>query len=484
MLGLVVIGIVAAGGALLTRTVTPGHGAAMLTHTVRRGDLVVSVVEQGTLESSSNREIKCKVKGGSTVIWVVETGTEVQPGDELVRLDTSTIEDTISQQKITYETALANKTISESDVAVAQINITEYLEGTYRSELATKEKEVVVAESGLKAARNMLDYTRRVYRKGYVSELEVDTQEDSVQHAELELSVKQTELEVLQKFGKAKKLQELEGLLDAAQARLAADTASLELEKARLERAQQQLENCVIRAEAGGLVIYPSAAEWKEQPDIEEGAIVREDQVLLVMPDLRQMQVKVGIHESKVDRVEPGMEAEVQLQGRKVAGKVMSIASITKPAGWWTGNLVKYDTIIALDGQQGLKPGMSVAVEVFLARHRNVLTVPVAAVVEEGNQHWCWVATPRGPDRRELTLGDTNDQFIIVESGLTEADQVVLNPLDFVDEARRTALRPGSDADAEAGTKEVSQDEPSVGTSDTTDAAPAASEGKGQSETL
>ena len=41
-------------------------------------------------------------------------------------LDPSTIEDNISAQKIVYETALANKIISESDVAVAKTNITEY----------------------------------------------------------------------------------------------------------------------------------------------------------------------------------------------------------------------------------------------------------------------------------------------------------------------------------------------------------------------
>lgn len=95
----------------------------------------------------------------------------------------------------------------------------------------------------------------------------------------------------------------MESLLDVTQARFASDTAALELEKARLIREERQLENCVVVAEVGGMVIYPTAAEWKEQPDIEEGATVREDQVLLIIPDLKQMQVKIGVHESKVDQV-------------------------------------------------------------------------------------------------------------------------------------------------------------------------------------
>jgi hypothetical protein len=60
-----------------------------LTHTITRGDLIVTVTEQGTLESSVNTEIKCKVRGAQIpIIWVIESGTEVEQGDELIRLET------------------------------------------------------------------------------------------------------------------------------------------------------------------------------------------------------------------------------------------------------------------------------------------------------------------------------------------------------------------------------------------------------------
>ena len=65
----------------------------------------------------------------------------------------------------------------------------------------------------------------------------------------------------------------------------------------------------IIKADASGMVIHPSAAEWKTAPDIEQGANVREDQTLLVIPDLEKMQVKVGIHESK-----PGPEVNTDIR--------------------------------------------------------------------------------------------------------------------------------------------------------------------------
>ena len=350
--------------------------AACWTHRVSRGSLSVTVTEQGTLESSSNIEIKCRVKGvASTVLWVIETGTLVKEGDILVELDTSTIEDNITQKQISYENALANKIISESDVAVAEKSITEYLEGTYKEELATIEKEIFDAEQALRTAQLKADSAERLAAKGMVRNLQLESEQFAVESAKKELELKKTRLNALQQYTKEKKLQELNSTLDAAKARLAADESALRLEEHRLEREKQQLENCTIRSPGEGLVIFPSAAAWRETPDIEEGATVREQQTLLMIPDLNKMQVKVGIHESRVDRLQLGMIAKVQLQELVLEGEIAEVAEVTRPAGWWTGNLVKYDTIIQLPPHPGLKPGMSAIVDVVLAQHDDVLTL-------------------------------------------------------------------------------------------------------------
>ena len=62
-----------------------------LVHTIMRGDLNVTLTEQGTLESFDNTEIKCEVRGAGTINWVIENGTQVKRGDELVRLENKQI---------------------------------------------------------------------------------------------------------------------------------------------------------------------------------------------------------------------------------------------------------------------------------------------------------------------------------------------------------------------------------------------------------
>ena len=88
----------------------------------------------------------------------------------------------------------------------------------------------------------------------------------------------------------------------------------------------------------------------------------------------------------------------------------------------------------------GLKPGMSAEVEIVMAVHEDILTIPVAAVVETKDGDFCWVQTDEGPQRRSLQLGDSNDVFIAVESGVKEGDEVVLNPMAFIKEAQSDAL--------------------------------------------
>ncbi len=83
---------------------------------------------------------------------------------------------------------------------------------------------------------------------------------------------------------------------------------------------------------------------------------------------------------------------------------------------------------------------MSAEIEIILAVHKDILTIPVAAVVETEDGDFCWVETPEGPKRRVLELGDSNDVFVEVIAGLNEGEKVVLNPTALIEEAEEDAL--------------------------------------------
>ena len=424
----VVIAFLASAAVLIAMTISSDDAEGpQLTHTITRGELLVTVVAQGILESSENTEIKCKVRGRNTVIWVIESGTTVQPGDELVRLDSRFIEEQIDERTKYAHWSRSSAERSIANVARAELAVGEYEQGRYVSELMKMEKDLVVAEAQLRIAQNLLSHVKLMEKSDYKSKLEVEGKDFAVDQAKLDVEVKKTDLKVLKKFTRKQQLQSLNGNLASSKANHEANAERAMADASRRDRALGEIKYCVVRAERSGLVIHPNAAQWESAP-IAEGATVYKDRVLLLMPDLTKMQVKVGINEADVDQLKEGLSVTVTLPTKTLEGTVSSISSVTKPSGWWTGNRVTYDTLIAIPAGKGVRPGMSAEVEVVIARYENVLTIPVAAIVELDDSQFCWVKTADGTMRRPLVLGDSNDVFTVVEKGLKEGDEVILNP--------------------------------------------------------
>ena len=437
----VILSVLLAASGLIAFAILPGPSAAtsveLPVYSVGQRDVVVSVTEQGTLESANNTEIKCRVRGDNTITFVIESGTQVEEGEILIQLETLAIEEEISERTKFFHLAESAAARSRADVERAKIAIDEYQQGLFPSELASLKKDLAVAESRLLNATNRLKHSRMMSRSEYASELEVEEREFAAKQASLNVDLIQTRMEVLEQYTQQEELVRLRGELQAAIATHEADLETALADKKRLDRALEELELCTIRAERAGLVIYPNSQQWEEAPEIEAGATVKKDQTLLLMPDLTQMQVKVGVHESVIDRMQTGMDANVTLNRKPVAGQVSYVASVAQPAGWWTGNVVKYDSIVSLPNLSGLRPGMSAEVEVIFGRYPEALAIPANACVESSDGFVCWVKKNGLVQRRELDLGDGNEMFIVVRSGLQSGEQVILDPLTHLPEAQQ-----------------------------------------------
>lgn len=117
-------------------------------HTVERGELLISVTEDGSMVSDENVDVVCGVAGGATIVWLIEDGSRVTEGTELVRLDSSQLAENVSAQKIAYEKARAANIQADKDYSAARIAVEEYTEGTYKKELRKAESDVTAARSG------------------------------------------------------------------------------------------------------------------------------------------------------------------------------------------------------------------------------------------------------------------------------------------------------------------------------------------------
>ena len=414
----------------------------IVTHRLTRSELLVTVTEPGNVESAANIDVKAHVAGGSTILWIIADGTEVKKGDLLVRLESSALEDQINQQRIVYERAVASKITAEKEFSAAKIAVQEYIEGNYVKELQIVESQITVALENHRSSENSLEHTTRLARKGYVTPLQLDAQKFAVERAKLDLETARVAKTVLEKFAKVKMIEDLETKRDTNEARMRSEQAACDLEQARLKRLQAQLENCQIMAPQDGMVVYANESSSGSRGGgssvkIEEGAGVRDQQTIVRLPDLSQMQVRVLVHESKVESLAPGMRAQIRIQDRVFQGEVKNIANQPEPTSFFSANVKEYATYVRLDGApDNLKPGMTAEVEILAADLKSALAVPVQAVVEQGGKLYCWVHKNGHNERRPVLIGVTNTRDIEIKDGLAEGDLVVLNPRTVIPDAR------------------------------------------------
>jgi len=417
--------------------------AKIPSHTVERGELLISVTEDGSMVSDENVDIVCGVAGGATIVWLIEDGSRVTEGTELVRLDSSQLAENVSAQKIAYEKARAANIQADKDYSAARIAVEEYTEGTYKKELRKAESDVTAARERLQATRNSLGHGERMFRKGYITPQQLDAQKSAVERADLDLGTAEIALDVLQRFGRPKMITELESKRDAAEAKRDSEKASLELEKAKLDRLTSQLTKCVLKAPKDGLVIYANERNRDRESEIKNGAKVNEGTTILRLPNLNRMRADVEVHEAKVDKIRPGMRAKIRVQGRDFEGSVASVAN--RPQSNWMSTAKKYIVQVRIDGEPGdLRPGFTAEVEIIVAELHDVIAVPVAAVAEQQGRFFCGVRHGDAVDRREVTLGQGNDKLVEITAGLEAGEVVVLNP--------RAAIGEEPAADGEAST--------------------------------
>jgi HlyD family secretion protein len=223
--------------------------------------------------------------------------------------------------------------------------------------------------------------------------------------------------------------------LAQAQAKLDSNKATYSLEKERLEKCRKQLAACTIRAPVPGQVVYSSSmmGSWygRNNP-IEVGADIRERQKIISIPDTSKMKVEIKIHETWIDKVQPGQQARITIAAfpdKPFTGKVLKKAPLADPEEWLNPDLKVYSTDVSIDGtHEFLKTGMTAKVEIIIEELKNVISVPIQTVVNRNGKKVCYVMGSKEPEQREVETGLFNDNFVEIKSSLVEGEKVLLNP--------------------------------------------------------
>lgn len=434
-------------------------------HTVERQDFSLEITERGEIESAGGVEVKSEVKAegsaGISILRIVAEGTTVAEGDFLVELDSSALESNRLVQQINVNTAEAAVIEAQNLYETAVIAEREYVEGIFIQERQTIESEIFVAEENLSRAEEYVEYSRKLSAKGYVSELQLQADRFAVEKSKKELDAAKTKLRVLEDFTKAKTVKQLESDAAIAGAKWESFKNSFQLEIDKLSDIKDQIAKCQIVAPAPGTVIYAHGEEGRGGGDefvVEEGAVIRERQTIIRLPDISSMQVAVEVNESLIQYVREGMPAAVRLVGADdsvLRGRVAKVNQYAEPTNWRRANVKDYKAFVAIEEDSDiLKTGMTASVTISAMYVPDSVVTPVQSIYAHGDRSYCIIEEADGYTAREVTLGPTNDRFFVVESGLDPADRVAMNPRKLVDlvtlpdlspEQQQNAVDTGSD---------------------------------------
>ncbi|MGO9598631.1 MAG: efflux RND transporter periplasmic adaptor subunit [Isosphaeraceae bacterium] len=429
------------------RSLWKGPELGIVPFVVKNGALPITVTDKGSLESSKNQDVLCLVEGSTTIISIVTEGTPVKKGDLVCELDSASLKDQLTNQQIATQSAEASYQNAKLTREVAEIAVREYEEGLYKQDLATSLGEITLAKADLSRADDRLNWAIRMYEKGYVSKASKVSEELNYQKANFALEQAESKLNVLENYTKAKTIKELRSDVEKAKSDELAKEQTFQLEKTKEAKLVKQIENCKLFAPGDGIVVYandPMKSFGNNQPQIEEGATVRERQKIFSLPDIGRMQVNTKVHESKIDKIERGMRAKIRVDAfseKELSGTVTDVAPLPDPTSFFSSDIKVYTTKVRIDNPlPGLRPGMNAEVTILVSRKDNVLSVPMEAVLEYGGKDHLAVRTPTGYERREVELGENNDKFVEVTKGLTAGSIVALNPVALISEEEKREL--------------------------------------------
>jgi hypothetical protein len=102
---------------------------------------------------------------------------------------------------------------------------------------------------------------------------------------------------------------------------------------------------------------------------------------------------------------------------------------------WSSSSVKEFSVIVEIENPPpGLRTGSSAEVRIRANQSPDELMVPVQAVLEHNGKHYCLWKGAEGWTARPVQLGYSNDSFVVINEGLTETDQVVLNPRSYLDD--------------------------------------------------
>ena len=361
---------------------------------VKKKDIILSAVDQGTIEVSVSASGKVAPAFeeiitspiNSRIVEVYRRGGDsVDVGTPILTLD---LQSTETEYK---------KLLDEEEMRRYKL---EQLRVNNQTKLSDMAMQIKV--SAMKLNRMKVE----LRNEHYLDSLGAGTT-DKVRQAELSYNVAQLEYEQLK--------QQYDNEKEVAAAELKVQELDFNIFRKNLAEMKRTLDDAQIRSPRKAILTYINN---------QVGAQVPQGGQVAIISDLSHFKVEGEIADTYGDRVAAGGKAIVKIGTEKLEGVVSSVTPLSK------NGVISFSVQLMDDNNRRLRSGLKTDVYVMNAVKEDVMRIANASYYVGRGEYDLFVMTSDDEIvKRKVQLGDSNFEFVEVVSGLQPGDRVVVSDM-------------------------------------------------------
>lgn len=355
---------------------------------VKIGDFVRDIILTGSLKAQQAENFVVPITDSwrIQIKWMVKEGENVNPGDPVVRFDTSTLVTDIENLENSLQVKKEQKDQKLSD----------YQHQEFELGVNLKQAEIDYKKAHIDASIPPGIEAKYEYDK---KQLELKKKEQALKNSQVE---KETKLVTLKS-----EIKQLD--------------IEIREERSKLTRFQEALENMTLIAKTAGTVIYEKM--WWEDRKIQVGDTVFSSMPVAYIPENESLIVEAWVDESDIHHIRAGQKVKLipdAYPQRQFTGTIIGVLnSAEDKRQWGRGNYFRTNIQPDALDLAIMKPGMSVKCIVRTAVYPGVFLVPLEMALYDGQDFWIKVkgkgvikVNPLGFNEFHLALPKNTDEQV------------------------------------------------------------------------
>jgi RND family efflux transporter MFP subunit len=233
-------------------------------------------------------------------------------------------------------------------------------------------------------------------------------------------------------------------LVDSLRAKITLTQQQVQAAEERIRVAQQDLDNCTVRAPFAGIVVSKDAQVGEMVSPVSAGGGFTRTGIATVV-DMQSLEIEVDVNENYIARVQPGMPVSAVLDAYpdwKIPSKVRTVIPTADRQKATVKVRISFDQL-----DPKILPDMGVKVT-FLGDEpkrgqnaRSAVLIPQTAVRNENGRSFVYLYHDGRVERRAVGLGGTQGSDQEISAGVAAGDQVVVSDLASLHENERVEVK-------------------------------------------